>query len=88
MVRVDLFHPWKESLYGTATAADILSVCGGAAMFCGGYDPDFLRGTAILGCNEITCLEADLGGMQGLIRLSMPCILCPSFTNLTLSILI
>ena len=34
MVRVDLFHPWTPSVYGTATYQDILTVCGAAIAFC------------------------------------------------------
>jgi hypothetical protein len=34
MVRVDLFHPWTPSIYGTATWEDIATVCGGAIAFC------------------------------------------------------
>ena len=34
MVRVDLFHPWAPSIYGTATWEDILTVCGAAIAFC------------------------------------------------------
>jgi hypothetical protein len=34
MVRVDLFHPWSPSVYGTATYQDILTVCGAALGFC------------------------------------------------------
>jgi hypothetical protein len=34
MVRVDLFHPWTPSIYGTATLEDIVTVCGAAIAFC------------------------------------------------------
>jgi len=34
MVRVDLFHPWIPSIYGTATWQDIVTVCGAAIVFC------------------------------------------------------
>jgi len=34
MVRVDLFHPWIPSIYGTATWPDIVTVCGAAIVFC------------------------------------------------------
>ena len=34
MVRVDLFHPWAPSIYGTATWEDIVTVCGAATLFC------------------------------------------------------
>ena len=34
MVRVDLFHPWTASIYGTATWEDIVAVCGVALAFC------------------------------------------------------
>ena len=33
MVRIDLFHPPKPSIYGTATAADIVQVCLAALAF-------------------------------------------------------
>jgi hypothetical protein len=36
MIRVNLFEPWGPSLYGTATAGDILSVSTMAALFCSG----------------------------------------------------
>jgi len=35
LVRVNLFDPWKRSIYGTATLQDILQVCLGALLFCG-----------------------------------------------------
>ena len=34
MVKVDLFHPWTPSVYGTASYLDVLTVCGAAALFC------------------------------------------------------
>jgi hypothetical protein len=34
MVRIDLFHPVERSVYGTATAMDILHVCLAALLFC------------------------------------------------------
>ncbi len=34
MVRIDLFHPVEPSVYGTATAMDILQVCLAALLFC------------------------------------------------------
>jgi len=34
MVRVDLFHPWTPSMYGTASCEDIVTVCGAAIVFC------------------------------------------------------
>ncbi len=34
MVRIDLFHPVERSVYGTATAMDILHVCLAAPLFC------------------------------------------------------
>ena len=34
MVRIDLFHPVERSVYGTATAMDILQVCLAALLFC------------------------------------------------------
>ena len=34
MVRIDLFHPKEPSVYGTATAMDILHVCLAALLFC------------------------------------------------------
>jgi hypothetical protein len=34
MVRVDLFHPWAPSIYGTATLEDIVTVCGATIAFC------------------------------------------------------
>ena len=34
MVRVDLFHPWQPSVYGTATWEDTVTVCVAAALFC------------------------------------------------------
>jgi hypothetical protein len=34
MVRIDLFHPIEPSVYGTATAIDILHVCLAALLFC------------------------------------------------------
>jgi hypothetical protein len=34
MVRIDLFHPVERSVYGTATAMDILYVCLAALLFC------------------------------------------------------
>jgi hypothetical protein len=34
MVRIDLFHPVERSVYGTATAMDILHVCFAALLFC------------------------------------------------------
>ena len=34
MVRVDLFHPWTPSIYGTATWQDTVTVCGAAIAFC------------------------------------------------------
>lgn len=34
MVRVDLFHPWTPSVYGTATWEDIVTVSGAALGFC------------------------------------------------------
>jgi hypothetical protein len=34
MVRVDLFHPWTPSVYGTANYQDILTVCVAAIAFC------------------------------------------------------
>ena len=34
MVRIDLFHPVERSVYGTATAMDILYVCLAALFFC------------------------------------------------------
>ena len=34
MVRIDLFHPFEPSVYGTATAMDILQVCLAALLFC------------------------------------------------------
>jgi hypothetical protein len=34
MVKIDLFHPKEPSVYGTATAMDILHVCLAALLFC------------------------------------------------------
>ena len=34
MVRVDLFHPWTPSVYGTASYQDVLVACGAATLFC------------------------------------------------------
>jgi hypothetical protein len=34
MVRIDLFHPVERSVFGTATAMDILHVCLAALLFC------------------------------------------------------
>ena len=34
MVRIDLFHPMERSVYGTATAMDILHVCLAVLLFC------------------------------------------------------
>jgi hypothetical protein len=34
MVKIDLFHPVERSVYGTATAMDILEVCLAALLFC------------------------------------------------------
>ena len=34
MVKIDLFHPVEPSVYGTATAMDILHVCLAALLFC------------------------------------------------------
>jgi len=34
MVKIDLFHPVERSVYGTATAMDILQVCIAALFFC------------------------------------------------------
>ena len=36
MVRIDLLHPVERSVYGTATAIDILHVCLAALLFCAG----------------------------------------------------
>jgi len=52
MVRIDLFHPKELSVYGTATAMDILHVCfGGAFVLCGCRSGFFCR-----------CLCLDLAG--------------------------
>ena len=34
MLRIDLFHPVERSVYGMATAMDILQVCLAALLFC------------------------------------------------------
>ena len=34
MLRIDLFHPVEPSVYGTATAMEILHVCLAALLFC------------------------------------------------------
>jgi len=34
MVRVDLFHPWTPSVYGTANWVDLVTVCGAGTLFC------------------------------------------------------
>jgi len=36
MIRVNLFEPWRPTLYGTATAGDIFSVTTMAALCCAG----------------------------------------------------
>jgi len=36
MVRVNLFDPWRPTLYGTATVGDIFSVSTVAVLFCAG----------------------------------------------------
>ena len=50
MIRVDLFHPWKASIYGTATLREVIYVCSAAALFC--------LGLVIMAYGVVRVLEA------------------------------
>jgi hypothetical protein len=65
MVRVDLFHPWSPSVYGTATYQDILTVCGAALGFC------TVVGLIVFGIARLFLVQSQ-SISWGLQRLEMP----------------
>jgi hypothetical protein len=48
MVSIDLFHPVEPSVYGTATAMDILQVCLAVLLFCAAASVVFWGGAYLL----------------------------------------